>query len=92
MAAAYEIIASGHVPREILLLNSIKRFGSSAVMGRSYLGVSEIRRFQIIEGLYMAYQGREKWSNAVKWMGENPYWMKILMELDNKYKRGKEDG
>ena len=68
MAAAYAYADGvGPMPRELVILNSIDRYGVKAVLGRDVLGAKEMRRMAVCDNIKMWYDARkrdEKWSES----------------------------
>lgn len=82
--AAYdyaETPGSNPIPRELVLLGYIDRFGAQAVMGRQ-LNVVEIRRMILVDNICRAYDSRSQaeknGENWAAWAKRNPKYSQIL--------------
>ncbi len=66
------------MPRELVLLRYVDRFGADAVFGRTP-GAGELRSMVISENVVNAYNSRAKAEDWVKWADENPELSKLLI-------------
>jgi hypothetical protein len=72
------------MPRELLMLGYIDRFGVRAVMGRDTLGAGEIRRMIVAENITEAWKSRDRYrdkdgvANWSEWAGKHPQLNSIL--------------
>lgn len=79
---------SGPQPDELVIAWNIDRYGVQAVMGRSYLGVREIRRLNAATGVYRAYQSRKGYrdkdglENWAEWARNYPDLSALLMQAE----------
>ena len=76
-AAAYAYADGGPIPRELILLHNIEKYGAQAVLGRT-LGAGEIRRMNVAENIVRAYQSRKQSDNWATWAEVNPELNRIL--------------
>jgi hypothetical protein len=78
----------GPQPKEIILAWNIERYGVQAVMGRPYLGVSEIRAMNAATGVYDAYRSREAYrdkdgnKNWPEWANKYPALARMLVQAE----------
>lgn len=87
MAAVLDYVeGDGQEPRELILSWNIQQYGAEAVMGRSYLGVNEMRSMNIADGVYNAFLSRDRYkdkdgnSNWSEWAERYPKLAEILAE------------
>ena len=66
------------MPRELVLLRYVDRFGADAVFGRTP-GAGELRSMVISENVVNAYNSRAKAEDWAKWADENPELSKLLI-------------
>jgi hypothetical protein len=87
MAAVFDYVeGGGQEPRELLLSWNIQQYGVEAVMGRSYLGVREIRTMNIADSIYNAFQSRDRYrdkdgnTNWSEWAERYPKLAELITE------------
>jgi len=74
IAAAYEYAENPGAtpPRWLVLKRRITDYGVEAIMGRSWLGVSEIAKMEASQRVVGAYVDRQKSQNWAEWAKQNP--------------------
>jgi hypothetical protein len=87
MAAVLNYVeGDGQEPRELILSWNIQQYGVEGVMGRSYLGVKEMRSMNIADSVYSAFLSRDRYrdkdgnSNWSEWSDRYPKLAEILTE------------
>jgi len=66
------------MPKELVLLRYVDRFGANAVFGRTP-GAGELRSMVISENVVNAYHSRAKAGDWAKWANENPELNRLLI-------------
>ena len=79
---AYNAAVDGHLPREVIDISYIDRFGVRAVVGRDVLSFGEIQRLLVVENIYNAYVSRKSADDWAKWATDNPHAAKILADVE----------
>lgn len=81
MAAAYRYCEGDNdIPRELLQLQYIDRFGVHAVMGRAVLGAGEMACMVLVENVVRAYRSRAQAENWAAWAQSNPGSARLLAQ------------